>query len=167
MKKIGLAGFSGSGKSSLAEIAKRSGLLTADTDALLIERYGLNEFLQIIDGDDTDFRSMESEVIADALNSDAQMVAFGGGFHAGHKAFGDAVSSGIRLIYLRTSFDEIRDRIKDRPLFKKLGMEKYRSLFEERMSLYAGCADFTVDAGERSLKELWIEVEKIWNLIFR
>jgi shikimate kinase len=167
MKKIGLMGFSGSGKSSLAELAQVSGFRTVDSDLLLIERFGPNEFFRIIDGDDADFRSMESEVIMDALKSDAQIVAFGGGFHSGHKAFKSVLFSGMKLIYLRTSFDEIKDRVKDRPLFKKLGMEQYRSLFEERMPLYAECADFTVDANGRPLKELWIEVERTWNLIFR
>lgn len=167
MKRIGFIGFSGSGKSSLTKLAQETGFKTVDTDSLMIERFGFNEFFRIIDGDDAGFRSMESEVIKDALKSDAQIIAFGGGFHQGHKSFGNVMIPSVKLVYLRTAFDDIVDRVKDRPLFIKLGIEKYRMLFEERAPLYAGCADFTVDAGERSLNGIWLEVERIWNLIFR
>jgi shikimate kinase len=167
MKRIGLIGFSGSGKSSLAKLAELSGFKTVDTDSVITERYGRDEFCRIIDGDDADFRAIESEVIADALKSDAEIFAFGGGFHSGHTAFEKAVSSGMKLIYLRVSFDEIKDRVTDRPLFKKLGMEQYRMLFEERAPFYSECAGFTVDADGRSPEDIWLEVRKIWNLIFR
>lgn len=167
MKSIGLIGFSGSGKSSLAKLAKLSGFKTVDTDSVITERYGPDEFCRIIDGDDAGFRAIESEVIADALKSDAEIFAFGGGFHSGHPAFERVASSAMKLIYLRVSFDEIKDRVTDRPLFKKLGLEKYRMLFEERAPFYSGCAGFTVDADGRSQDDVWLEVGRIWNLIFR
>lgn len=167
MKRIGLVGFSGSGKSSIAQLAKVSGYRTVDTDSLIMERYGLEQFEKIVDGDDVGFRAVESEMISEALMSDSEIVAFGGGFHLEHEAIEKVRTDGIRLVCLRSSFDTIINRVGDRPLLKKLGMKGYRDLFEQRKQLYAECADFTVDTGERPINEIWFEVERIWNLIFQ
>jgi shikimate kinase len=165
MKRIGLIGFSGSGKSSIAEMAEKKGYKTADTDRWIQSESGDGAFEQLILEDETPFREMESDVIRKIIKTDVQIVAFGGGFHYLHKAFSEVESSRIKLVYLKESFDELFNRAADRPLFKKLGTEGYRKLFDQRMPLYEKCADFTVETKKRSVNDIWFEVEKIWNLI--
>jgi len=165
MKRIGLVGFSGSGKSSVVETAGKRGFKTADTDRSIRSEFGDEPFEMISFGDEDPFRKIESEVIRKILETDTQLIAFGGGFHYLHKAFPAVESAGVKLVYLKASIDELSDRFGDRPLFKKLGMEGYRELFNERRPLYEKCADFTVDTADRPVNEIWFEVERIWNLI--
>ncbi|HSW61496.1 MAG TPA: shikimate kinase, partial [bacterium] len=83
MKRIGFVGFSGSGKSSLMNIAGSAGFRTVDTDAAILSKYGTGPFDAILNGNEEGFRCVESETISYCIKSDAQIFAFGGGFHYG------------------------------------------------------------------------------------
>lgn len=167
MKRIGLIGFSGSGKSSLAHIAGLNSYVFADSDKMLRTKYGDKPESILIEGREDVFREMEDDVILEILKTDASFIAFGGGFHYGSKLWCKVSASGVKLIYLRDTFDNLFSRVADRPMLKRLGHEKYRQLFEERKPLYMRASSFVVDTDKRSADKIWLEVEGIWNLLFQ
>ena len=166
MRRLGLIGFSGCGKSSLAAFASKNGLNTIDTDAL-IEAKDPKAFDLLKQDRENDFRTLETLVISGMLKSDFDIAAFGGGVHYAHPAWKEIYESGLKLIYLRSSFENLIGRFEERPLFKKLGREGYEKLFLARCPLYEKAATFVIDTDGRGLSEIWSEIEEIWNSLFR
>lgn len=166
MRRLGLIGFSGCGKSSLAAFASKNGLNTIDTDAL-IEAKDPKAFDLLKQDRENDFRTLETLVISGMLKSDFDIAAFGGGVHYAHPAWKEIYESGLKLIYLRSSFENLIGRFEERPLFKKLGREGYEKLFSVRLPLYEKAATFVIDTDGRGLSEIWSEIEEIWNSLFR
>ena len=166
MRRLGLIGFSGSGKSSLASLATKKGFKALDSDAL-IEAKNPSAFKLLENGMEGDFRTLEACAISGILKSDFDFAALGGGVHYDHLAWKELYENGLKLVYLRSSFENLIGRFEERPLFKKLGREGYEKLFSARLSLYEKAAAFVVDTDGRSLSEIWSEIEEIWNSLFR
>lgn len=166
MRRLGLIGFSGSGKSSLAAFAAKSGFAAVDSDAL-IEAKNPNAAKLLEQGREEDFRTLETSVISGILKSDFDFAAFGGGVHYAHPAWKEIYESGLKLVYLRSSFEDLIGRFEERPLYRKLGREDYEKLFLARCPLYEKSAAFVVDTDGRGLSEIWSEIEEIWNSLFR
>ena len=166
MRRLGLIGFSGCGKSSLAAFASKNGFKTVDTDAL-IEAKDPKAFDLLKQDREEDLRTIETCVISGMLKSDFDIAAFGGGVHYAHPAWKEIYESGLKLIYLRSSFENLIGRFEERPLFKKLGREGYEKLFLVRCPLYEKAATFVIDTDGRGLSEIWSEIEEIWNSLFR
>ena len=166
MRRLGLIGFSGSGKSSLASFAAKNGFKAVDSDVLIeAENPKAAELLE--NGAEDDFRTLETSVISGILKSDFDFAAFGGGVHYAHPAWKEIYESGLKLVYLRSSFENLIGRFEERPLCKKLGCEGYEKLFSARRPLYEKAAAFVVDTDGRGLSEIWSEIEEIWNSLFR
>ena len=165
MRRLGLIGFSGSGKTSLAAIASKNGFKTVDTDSL-IEKQNPEAFGLLENGMEDDFRKLETSVISKVLKSDFDFAAFGGGVHYAHPAWKEIYRSGLKLVYLRSTFENLIGRFEGRPLYKKLGREGYEKLFLARLPLYEKAAAFVVDTDGRGLSEIWSEIEEIWNSLF-
>ena len=166
MRRLGLIGFSGSGKSSLAALASKNGFNTIDTDALIKEKDP--KVFDLLEQDrEKDFRTLETSVISGILKSDFDIAAFGGGVHYAHPVWKDIRESGLKLVYLRSSFEDLIGRFEERPLYKKLGREGYERLFLARCPLYEKAAAFVVDTEGRGLNEIWSEIEEIWNSLFQ
>ena len=166
MRRLGLIGFSGSGKSSLISFAAKSGFAAVDSDAL-IEAESPEAFELLESGGEEDFRMLETSVISGILKSDFDFAAFGGGVHSAHPAWKEVYESSLKLVYLRSSFENLIGRFEVRPLYKKLGCEGYERLFRTRLPLYEKAAAFVVDIDGRGLSEIWSEIEEIWNSLFR
>jgi len=166
MRRIGLIGFSGSGKSSLAAIASQNGFTTVDTDSL-IEKQNPEVFELLENGREDEFRTLETSVISEVLKSDFDFAAFGGGVHFAHPVWKGIYKSSLKLVYLRSSFENLAGRFEERPLYRKLGLESYKRLFRSRVPLYEKAAAFVVDTDGRGLNEIWSEVFEIWNSLFR
>ena len=165
MRRLGLIGFSGSGKSSLVSLAAKNGFKAVDSDVLIeAENPSAVELLE--NGAEDDFRTLETSVISGILKSDFDFSAFGGGVHYAHPAWKEIYDSGLKLVYLRSSFENLIGRFEERPLFKKLGREGYERLFSARLPLYEKAAAFVVDTDRRGLSEIWSEIEEIWNSLF-
>ena len=166
MRRLGLIGFSGSGKSSLVSLAAKNGFKAVDSDVLIeAENPSAVELLE--NGAEDDFRTLETSVISGILKSDFDFAAFGGGVHFAHPAWKEIYESGLKLVYLRSSFENLIGRFDERPLCKKLGREGYEKLFSARVPLYEKAAAFVVDTDGRGLSEIWSEIEEIWNSLFR
>ena len=166
MRRLGLIGFSGSGKSSLAAIASQNGFTTVDTDSL-IEKQNPEVFELLENGREDEFRTLETSVISEVLKSDFDFAAFGGGVHFAHPVWKEIYKSSLKLVYLRSSFENLAGRFEERPLYRKLGLESYKRLFRSRVPLYEKAAAFVVDTDGRGLNEIWSEVFEIWNSLFR
>lgn len=166
MKRLGLIGFSGSGKSSLASLAAKGGFKSVDSD-VLIETENPDAAVLLEQDREEDFRMLETLVISGILKSDFDFAAFGGGVHYAHPAWKEIYQSGLKLVYLRSTFESLIGRFEDRPLCKKLGREGYEKLFSARLPLYEKAAAFVVDTDGRGLSEIWSEIEEIWNSLFR
>jgi len=165
MRRLGLIGFSGSGKTSLAAIASKNGFKTVDTDSL-IEKQNPEAFGLLENGMEDDFRKLETSVISKVLKSDFDFAAFGGGVHFAHPAWKEIYESSLKLVYLRSSLENLAGRFGERPLCRKLGMKGYEMLFKSRCPLYEKAAAFVVDTDGRGLSEIWSEVFEIWNSLF-
>lgn len=166
MRRLGLIGFSGSGKSSLVMLAAKNGFKAVDSDALIKEK-APNAAELLENGREEDFRKLETSVISGILKSDFDFAAFGGCVHFAHPAWKEIYQSGLKLVYLRSSFENLIGRFEERPLCKKLGREGYEKLFSARIPLYEKAAAFVVDTDGRGLSEIWSEIEEIWNSLFR
>ena len=99
MRRLGLIGFSGSGKSSLAYLAAKSGFAAVDSDTL-IKAENPNAANLLENGREEDFRTLETSVISVILKSDFDFAAFGGGIHFAHPAWKEIYDSGLKLVYL-------------------------------------------------------------------
>lgn len=165
--KIGFIGFSGSGKTTLALEAGKRGYRSVDTDTMFCEMHGLSPDELILSGRESDFRMLEMKTVKKAIDGDIRIIAFGGGIHFGNPVYREIAGSDTKLIFLRGSFKNLLDRASGRPMFEMLGEDGYRKLFEERQELYMRASDFVVDVDGKSITELFVEVENIWNLLFQ
>ncbi len=163
--KVGLIGFSGSGKSSIAKEAEKNGYKVLDSDEIISKRYNIDINDLILSGREQDFRQMELEFIKSVLDGDGQFIAFGGGFHRGHPAYNELAGFEIKLVFLKATFESLVKRFEKRPLLSLLGLQEYRKLFEKREPLYEKASDFTITVEGKTKTEIFREINGIWNLI--
>lgn len=141
-KKLAFIGPMGSGKSTLAgAYAAKHGLTVFDTDKEFTRRYGEIKAYFAAFGERA-FRDKERELVAQAVNSDARIVACGGGAVMCRENMAALRKAGD-IVRLSASPDVLRRRIAadgDRPLAAIAD-----GLNVERESAYRRYADYTVD----------------------
>ncbi len=164
-KNIVLIGFMGVGKGRTARLlAEQTGRFAVDCDDL-IESFSNLKVKKIFSQlGEARFRQLEREA---ALwlekNVRRTIISTGGGFLQvpNLRTIG-------KVVYLHSNFDTIvkgifehpnaKKKIKKRPLLKDL--EKARELFDNRLPLYREVADYEVQVGIRSIKEIVAEIVK-------
>ena len=152
--KIILTGFMGSGKTEVSK--KLSSILNLpliELDELTLKLSGRKNISEIfaIDGEEK-FREFESQTFKNIVEVDAVISAGGG----------TKVESG-KIIYLRTSFPVISDRLNvktDRPLFNN----EARKLYEKRIPKYEKSADIIIDTDLLSIDEVAEEIIRNLNV---
>ena len=167
MKKriISLAGFMGSGKSSVGSaLAALTGAEFTDLDDLVAVREGRTVTEIFLDGEEA-FRRAELDALLAFLDG-AEMsgkpavLALGGGTLCGERARREVLSR-TETVYLRTSFPVIRERIGvedlSRPLFKDA-----ERLFAEREAIYSE-APVAVDTDSLSVAEVAEVIKDIFS----
>lgn len=159
---IVLIGFMGSGKSSVAiSLSKTINYKLIEIDELIIKNSGYNSINEIFKNkDEAYFRSLEASVLEEASKSLNSVISCGGGAVINSTTMA-LLEVNSKIIYLRTSFEEINKRIghmKDRPLFKDINSAK--ELFNVREKLYEKYANFIVDTNEKSIEEVSKEIIK-------
>ena len=149
-RKIALIGPMGSGKSNLCRrLTQRFGFTTLDTDKEFVHRYGpIPEFFA--EHGEAEFRKIECEIMEWAAQSDAQIIATGGGAVLNKRGM-NALRRTCDIVYLTAPIDVLKARIakSDRPL--KNDIER---IMNERAPLYEKYADYVVDSTVDSLPEL-------------
>lgn len=152
-----LIGYRGSGKTTLGrKLADQVWKDFVDTDAEVCKRFGAKTIRQIWEEHgEAAFRETESEVAAEVLQRDEQVVALGGGTlmrDAGRRAV-EGAENAVR-IYLKCKPEVLLERIQgdertraERPNLTGLGggLEEVRAVLAEREPVYEAVADKVFD----------------------
>jgi shikimate kinase len=150
-KLICLAGFMGSGKTTVGQLlARQMGWHFVDLDTAIEERAGLNIPAIFERLGEPGFRELEHEALLRALGEAAvrqrpTVVALGGGTFAQPQSFAELRSTGCAVIWLHCPVEELLARcavITNRPLFRDEA--SFRKLYEQRLPFYEQ-ADYRVD----------------------
>ncbi len=164
-KNIVLIGFMGVGKGTIArEIVKQSNIFAIDTDDL-IESMENRKIKKIFKEEGEEyFRKLEAKT-AKWLEKNVKntLISTGGGFYKvkNLKDIGE-------IIYLKSSFEAILDRIKKHPNGKKKlkkrpllkDLNKAKKLYESRIKDYEKVADIIIDVEKRSPSDIAKEIIK-------
>ena len=153
MAKV-LLGFMGAGKSTIARGLDPNYL---DMDALIEKRLGMSIADFFAEKGEEAFRQIESEVLADLLETN-QVVSTGGGVVISQRNR-DLLKTNPENIYLKADFETLYQRIaadKDnqRPLFLNNSKEELAAIFQERQAWYEEVASRILDVTKLSPEEI-------------
>jgi shikimate kinase len=158
-RPVALVGLMGAGKSAVARaLGERLGTAVADLDALLEAETGRSVGQLFEERGEPWFRSREGELLCEALDAGARVVACGGGLvlTPRHRAL---LGERCRVVWLQVTPAEAARRIGSdaalRPLLAGGDVPKrLERLLEERRPLYAEVADLTLPTDGASPESL-------------
>lgn len=140
-ENIVLIGMPSSGKSTLAAIlAKTLNRNTIDTDDEIIKTIGMPIADYFIKNGESDFRSVESDVIRHLASKTQSVIATGGGAVLKDQNV-DALKQNGRLYFLDRALEDLLPTA-SRPLASSV--EAIRQRYEERYDRYKAVADVTI-----------------------
>ncbi|HFS5409619.1 TPA: shikimate kinase [Streptococcus pneumoniae] len=153
MAKV-LLGFMGAGKSTIARGLDTNYL---DMDALIENRLGMSIANFFAEKGEAAFRHVESEVLADLLQTD-QVVSTGGGVVISQRNR-DLLKTNTDNIYLKADFETLylriaADKDNQRPLFLNNSKEELVAIFQERQAWYEEVASRVLDVTKLSPEEI-------------
>ncbi|MEJ3654863.1 shikimate kinase [Actinomycetes bacterium KLBMP 9759] len=155
--RLVLVGPPGSGKTTVGHVlARRLGVAFTDVDELIVERIGKSIADMFLDEGEDAFRALERQVVAEALRTDAGVLALGGGsvlaaetrellreHRVVHLDVG--LADGIRRTGMSTA----------RPLLAGVNPRStFKALLDARAPLYREVATVQVDTNRRSPNEV-------------
>jgi shikimate kinase len=151
-----LVGPPGAGKTTVGRlIAEALGVRFRDTDADVEARAGKSvSDIFVDDGEDT-FRTLERQVVADALDSFDGVLALGGGAVLAEET--RARLAGHAVVYLSVELADAASRVgfdTSRPLLALNPRATLRHLLDQRRPFYTEVATRTVVTGGRTPEEI-------------
>ena len=165
-----LCGMMGSGKTALGKrIADSLGYAWADSDQVIVERYGSISALFETRGEEY-FRLVEREIIAELARKEKLVLSTGGGalLNAENQT---ALKKTGKILFLRARKETLVDRLqgdKNRPLLQGVALEeKIDRLLLERTTVYERVADEVLDVDgytEQENANRAIEIIKTWQV---
>ena len=159
-RRIVLAGFMGTGKSTVGRLAAIAlGWCFIDMDAEIVVQEGMSIPYLFAQRGESAFRQIEREVLHQVLDRDEAVIATGGGalIDADNRAYAAAHSL---LICLSAHPDTLAARLAGdsaRPLLKG----DWRALLDRRRAAYDSIM-YQVDTTDKSAQQAAGEVLKIW-----
>jgi len=170
---IYLIGYRGCGKSSVAPlVAKKLGWSVIDSDQVIQEQADTTIADIFAQQGEPAFRSLEQSAIAQISKQSNQVVSLGGGapmFEANREAIsktGKAVylSAPAEVLWARISHDAVSDT--QRPdLTDQGGLTEVQNMLAVRDSVYAACADCTIEAGDITVQEVADRILQWWQTV--
>ena len=153
LSRIVLSGPPAAGKSTIGRLlADRLGLPLIDTDANIVEQYGVIAEIFVERGEDH-FRRIEREVVRKALRrllDRPGIVSLGGGAILNPGTRAQLKHPAIKVVHIDIDVETVRQRINapHRPLLRGAGtaVENWQALVAEREPLYEQVATFRVQA---------------------
>lgn len=163
--KIILIGFMGSGKTTIAKaLCEKLSLSYIETDSLVLKKSQRKSINEIFEKDkEPAFRLLEIETSKNLSSKNNCVISTGGGMIM-NKVNIDYLRIGGKVLYLETSFEEIKKRLKsvtDRPLFKNIA--KAQKLYNFRTKLYKEYADFVVRTDNKTVDTICNEIIQLVN----
>lgn len=149
-RHIFLVGMPGSGKSALGRrVATKLQLPYLDTDTYLTERTGMNTAqLYEIYGEQA-FRDGETRLLQELINATPGIISTGGGVSLREENRRMMKDHGYIVLIDRPIDDIMVDiRAEKRPLLAQKGREEVERIYSERMPIYRGIADVSLDNGK-------------------
>ncbi|RKM55657.1 shikimate dehydrogenase [Butyrivibrio sp. X503] len=159
-----LEGFMGSGKTTVSELlSEELELELIDTDEAISEAEGcsISEIFDV-QGEQA-FRDMETDLIKMLVDEHVRemVISLGGGLPV-RKENRELLKKCGKVVYLKTSPEEVYNRIKDdtsRPLLRGDDpLSKIKKMQEERGGFYEEAADIIIDTDGKTPKEIVSEI---------
>lgn len=149
----------GVGKTTIGrKLAKSLKLAFIDTDAVIVREHGsIEDLFQSIG--EAGFRSIEGDVLREALAAESCVIATGGGVVT-HPANLELLKD-ARVFYLATDGRHISGRLRhgNRPLIQN-GMADWNRIYESRKHLYEGAANFVIDTSGVPLNRTVLDIKE-------
>lgn len=160
-----LVGMSGSGKTTVSyALGKLSGMQRFDTDEQIEREYGAITNLFEDRGEEF-FRDVEADMVARFSQMQSVIISTGGGCLLRQKNAHVLKNSG-KIVYLRTSVDELENRLNGdnkRPLLIGNLKSKLSEMLSARDPVYSANADLIVDTDgltpEEVAKVIWENIK--------
>lgn len=173
MANLYLIGYRGCGKSSVAPlVAQQLGWEVVDSDQV-IQTEANTTIAQIFEEQgEPAFRSLEQTAIAQLAQQDHQVVSLGGGAPM-FEANRDVIAETGKAIYLSAEAEVLWSRISgdaisetQRPdLTEDGGLTEVRNVLAVRDSVYAACADCTIDTSGLTVQEVADQILEWWQTV--
>lgn len=158
MKNIVLIGMPSSGKSTVGiALAEASKMTFTDTDSIIRDATG-KPLSDIVNEDGLKrFLAIQENLIL-TLHLQNHIIATGGSVVYGEKAMQHLKENGT-VIYLKTGYDEIENRITSARRFARNDGQTLRDLYNERTPLYERYADKTIECTGKSVEKIIEEIQ--------
>ncbi|MEN9324512.1 MAG: hypothetical protein RL414_266 [Actinomycetota bacterium] len=143
-----LIGPPGSGKSTVGKaLAKLLGTTFADTDALIEAKAGKKISDIFVEDGEPHFRSLETAVVAEALETEQGVLSLGGGAVMSVDTQSRLIHNPGKVILLDVSISQAAPRVgfnKDRPMLMINPRQQWQALLEKRLPVYEKLSNFRV-----------------------
>lgn len=159
MTHLVLVGMMGSGKSTVGRlVAERLQRPLLDSDVLVEERTGRSVREIFADDGEEAFRTIESQVLIDALASDEPSVIAAAGGVVLHESNREALRTcDARVVWLMADPDILLARVRNgmhRPLLDDDPATTLQRMWTEREPLYREVADAIVSVDQRTITDV-------------
>jgi shikimate kinase len=167
MRTIYFIGFMGSGKTTIGRaLSEKLEIPVYDTDEEIIRLTGKSVSELFDDLGEDGFRSLEVNMLKQLPVMDSIVTTGGGIILRGENR--EWMRDNGRVIYLQATPNEILKRIEGdqtRPLLNGNKRIKVNQILDERMELYEGTAEITIDTTEKSVKAIIQELEQRLKIV--